>query len=59
MLGAEGVAETELRPSGIARLNGRRSDVVADGEFIPQGTRVRVIEVSGNRIVVVPATPPS
>ena len=59
LLGAEGVAETELRPSGIARLNGRRSDVVADGEFIPQGTRVRVIEVSGNRIVVVPATPPS
>ncbi|MBP7276083.1 MAG: nodulation protein NfeD [Kiritimatiellae bacterium] len=59
LLGAEGVTETELRPSGIARLNGRRSDVVADGEFIPQGARVRVIEVSGNRIVVGPAETPS
>ena len=59
LLGAEGVAETELRPAGIALLNGRRSDVVTDGEFIPRGGHVRVVDVSGNRIVVVRTETPA
>lgn len=59
LMGAEGVAESELRPAGIAVLNGRRSDVVTDGAFIPRGSRVRVIDVSGNRIVVVRTDTPA
>jgi len=48
----EGVARTPLRPSGKARFEGHDYDVVAEGSFIPQGQRVRVILVQGNRIVV-------
>ncbi len=52
LLGAEGLAVSLLRPSGIARLNERRYDVVTRGEMIEKGARIKVIEVSGNRIVV-------
>jgi len=52
LVGAEGEAVTQLRPSGIARLNERRYDVVTRGEMIEKGTPIKVIEVSGNRIVV-------
>lgn len=52
LVGTEGLAESLLRPSGIARLNDRRYDVVTRGEMIEKGARIKVIEVSGNRIVV-------
>ena len=50
--GREGVATTDLRPSGIAEIDGRRTDVVADGEMIEKGTQVKVVHVEGNRVVV-------
>ena len=52
LVGTEGVALSPLRPSGIARLAGKRYDVVTRGEMLDRGARVKVIEVSGNRIVV-------
>jgi len=52
LVGVEGQALSPLRPSGIARLDERRVDVVTRGEMLPKGTRIKVIEVSGNRIVV-------
>jgi membrane-bound serine protease (ClpP class) len=52
LLGLEGEAMSALRPSGVARLNDRRYDVVTRGEMLQKGTRIKVIEVSGNRIVV-------
>jgi membrane-bound serine protease (ClpP class) len=52
LLGAEGEALSPLRPSGIAELNGKRYDVVTRGEMLQRGDRIRVIEVSGNRLVV-------
>lgn len=52
LVGKEGVAQSELRPAGVASIEGRRVDVVADGAFIPAATRVRVIAVEGNRVVV-------
>jgi membrane-bound ClpP family serine protease len=33
-------------------LNGKRYDVITRGEMVERGTRIHVIEVSGNRIVV-------
>ncbi len=50
--GKTGVTISTLRPSGIARLDGHRVDVVTRGEMIDPGVDVRVIEVLGNRIVV-------
>lgn len=47
-----GVAVNNLRPSGIARIGGERIDVVADGSWIEKGSEVKVIDITGNRIVV-------
>jgi membrane-bound ClpP family serine protease len=52
LLGAIGVAATPLRPAGKAQFGDDFVDVVAEGSFVPPGTRVRVIEIEGNRVVV-------
>ena len=51
-LGKTGVAETTLRPSGIALIDGRRLDVVSRGEYIDRGTGIVVAAVTGNQIIV-------
>ena len=50
--GRFGTALSDLRPSGIASIEGERMDVVADGEFIKAGTMLEVTRVEGRRIVV-------
>ncbi|HOX36759.1 MAG TPA: NfeD family protein [Candidatus Brocadiia bacterium] len=52
MLGMEGVTLSILVPGGIADFDGNRVDVVTQGEMIEKGIRVRVIDVSGNRVMV-------
>ncbi|MFU8770379.1 MAG: NfeD family protein [Desulfotignum sp.] len=47
-----GVAVTDLRPSGTALIEGKRLDVVTNGDYVDAGTRIRVTGVAGNRIVV-------
>ncbi len=59
LVGAEGVVEADCRPAGMARLLGRRVDVVTRGEWIEAGTPVKVVEVRGNRVVVVRVSPPA
>jgi len=51
-VGQEGVALTVLKPSGIAEINGIKLDVVSEGDFISQNTKVKIIKVEGRRIVV-------
>lgn len=52
LLGVEGETLTTLRPSGTMLVGDERVDVVADGEFIDSGVRVKVLEVEGSRVVV-------
>lgn len=52
--GRTGTAVSYLRPAGIASIDGRRVDVLTEGEFIAQGTKVRVVRVEGARIFVEP-----
>ncbi|MDY7092351.1 MAG: NfeD family protein [Acidobacteriota bacterium] len=52
LIGRRGQTVTDLRPSGTMELEGRRLDVVADGEFLDAGTAVEVVEVEGGRVVV-------
>ncbi len=52
LLGKIGVAQTDLRPAGVARFAGQRIDVVTDGSYISAGSAIRVIEVAGMRVVV-------
>jgi membrane-bound serine protease (ClpP class) len=51
-LGRRGRASSQLRPAGIAEIDGQRVDVVSDGELIDAGQLVEVTRVDGNRIVV-------
>lgn len=50
--GVDGLTITDLRPAGTAILNGKRYDVVSNGEYIKKDTPVVVSVVNGNRIVV-------
>lgn len=52
LVGHDGEALTDLRPSGTARFSGRRIDVVASGRFVPKGSAIRVTSVDGTRVVV-------
>lgn len=51
-LGKEGETTTVCRPTGMAEFDGVKLNVVSDGEFLPAGTRVRIVQVEGGRIVV-------
>jgi membrane-bound serine protease (ClpP class) len=54
LLGAIGVAATPLRPAGKVQFGDQFVDVLAEGSYIVPGTRVQVVEIEGNRIVVKP-----
>lgn len=51
-LGRVGRTVSPLRPAGIVDIDGKRVDVVSDGELIEAGSTVIVTRVDGNRIVV-------
>ena len=51
-LGLEGTASTMLRPAGRGRFAGKTYDVVARGDFIDKGSRIKIVEAEGNRYVV-------
>jgi len=52
LVGAIGEAATQLRPAGTIIVNGKRLDAVSGGELIEKGSKIRVLEVYGSRIVV-------
>lgn len=52
LLGRHGVSITTLRPAGSADFDGKRADVLTDGEFLPAGTSVEVVRTEGSRIFV-------
>jgi membrane-bound ClpP family serine protease len=52
LLGAIGMAVTPLRPAGKVQFGEEYVDVVAESGYVVPGTRVQVIEIEGNRIVV-------
>lgn len=54
LLGCSGVTKTRLAPSGFAEIDGQKRDVIAQTGFVEPGTRVTVVDVSGNRIIVRP-----
>lgn len=51
-LGSEALTITKLRPAGIIDIDGDRVDAVSEGGFIDKNVEVKVISVSGSRIVV-------
>jgi membrane-bound serine protease (ClpP class) len=52
LVGKRGVAQTILRPSGMAMIDGKRVDVVAEAGVIEAAMPIEVVAVNENRIVV-------
>jgi membrane-bound serine protease (ClpP class) len=52
LVGREGTALTDLRPSGTARIGEERIDVVTEGQYVAQGSKVLVVRSEGYRHVV-------
>ena len=53
-VGMTGIAKTSLRPAGIAEIGGESVQVTADVGYIGENTAVKVKEVSGKLLIVVP-----
>ena len=51
-IGMEGVAATDLRPSGMAVIAKERLDVVTEGKYLAKDTPLIVVSVTGNQIIV-------
>jgi membrane-bound serine protease (ClpP class) len=51
-MGDAGEVISTLRPTGKARFGDAVVDVVAEAEFLDKGTKVEIIEIHGNRVVV-------
>lgn len=54
MLGQEGIAISTLRPVGKAEINNKIVEVTTMGEYADSGTRVKIIKVLSNQIIVEP-----
>jgi len=52
LLGKVGVTLTPLRPAGTAEIDGERLDVVTEGGYLDQQTKIQVYKVDSGRIVV-------
>ncbi len=57
LVGRRGVAETALRPAGVARFDTQRLNVVSRGGFIDAGSILVITEAHGSRIIVEPSNP--
>ena len=51
-LDMQGTAVTNLRPAGMAIIDGKRVDVVTRGEYIEKDSVITVTAVTGNQIIV-------
>lgn len=51
-LNKTGVVTSLLRPAGVIEVEGQLLNVVSEGQFIEPGVIVKVVSVTGNRIVV-------
>ena len=51
-IGDIGEVISTLRPTGKAKFGDAIVDVVAEGDFVNKGTKVEIISINGNRVVV-------
>jgi len=51
-VGMVGITASSLRPTGKAMFGDKYVDVVSDGAYIDHGTKIEVIRLVGNRIIV-------
>ncbi len=47
-----GVAETDLHPSGLARIGGSKLSVISEGEYILKGEKIKVAAIAAGKVKV-------
>jgi membrane-bound serine protease (ClpP class) len=52
LVGKQGVALTDLRPAGVATVDGERIDVVTEGEYVHATSTIEILRAEGYRHVV-------
>lgn len=52
LLGKQGTADTDLRPTGVGNFDGVSFDVLSEGKYISKGAKLEIIKVSGSRLIV-------
>ncbi|MCM3716872.1 NfeD family protein [Fictibacillus phosphorivorans] len=52
LTGKTGISATPLRPAGSVKIDDEYIDVVSEGSFIGKGEKVKIVKVSGGRVVV-------
>jgi membrane-bound ClpP family serine protease len=52
LLGKQGVAVTDLRPSGTADFDGIEFDVISEGKYISKETKLVIYKVQGSKLIV-------
>lgn len=52
LLGKKGICRTDLRPTGVAQIDGVNFDVLTEGEYVLAGTPVSIIKVEGSKLIV-------
>jgi membrane-bound ClpP family serine protease len=54
LVGMEGKAISALRPIGKAELNNQIVEVKTNGDYLDSGSRIRVIKIVSNQIIIEP-----
>ena len=52
LLGKTGVTHTELKPFGVAEIDGKVIDVCSTGDFIDRNVKVQVVQITGKTVTV-------
>jgi membrane-bound ClpP family serine protease len=52
LMGKQGVALTDLRPSGVGSFDGSNQDVISEGKYIIKGAKIIVFKVQGSKLIV-------
>ncbi len=52
LLGKEGIASTDLRPTGTGNFDGIEFDVISEGKYITKNTKLVIYKVQGSKLIV-------
>ena len=52
LIGKEGVATTDLRPTGIGNFEGVPFDIISEGQYIVKGSPIVIYKVQGSKLIV-------
>jgi membrane-bound ClpP family serine protease len=52
LLGRQGIAISDLRPTGTANFDGIEFDVISEGKYVSKDTRLVIYKVQGSKLIV-------